>query len=66
MGIARWLQDYLIKIAKNRGVRGFVARLLQENQAAFHLLHEHRYSVTSRVEEGGVYNLSFKFEDAES
>ncbi len=66
MGIGTWLQDYLIKIARNRGVRGFTARFLKENRGAFHLLHKHGYTVASHVEEGGVYTLSFRFEDAES
>jgi acyl-CoA hydrolase/GNAT superfamily N-acetyltransferase len=64
MGIGSWLQEYLVKIARSRGVRGFTARFLAENKGVYQLLHKHGYPVASHMEEGGIYVLSYEFKSA--
>jgi len=60
-GIGTWLQNYLIEIAKDRGIVGFKARVLPGNTRVFHLAHKSGFTVQTTLDEDGIYVLSYKF-----
>jgi acyl-CoA hydrolase/GNAT superfamily N-acetyltransferase len=60
-GIGTWLQEYLIEIAKSRGIAGFTARVLPENAPVLHLVHRSGLTIESTLGEDGMYVLSYRF-----
>jgi len=60
-GLGSALLEYLVKVAKIKGVKGFVGYVLDSNTRAYRLLHKMGYKVESKWEDS-VYTLSIKFE----
>ncbi len=60
-GIGTWLQNYLIEIAKRRGIAALKARTLADNTAVLRLVHKAGVTIESTPEEGGLYLLTYKF-----
>ena len=61
-GVGTFLLNYLISIAKRRGIAGFNAIVLVENRKMMHLLQKAGYKLKTRFEEG-AYEVEFKFDD---
>lgn len=59
-GIGDWLHQYMVRIAKVRGITGFKAQVLQDNRHVLHLAHKSGLTIESTLEDG-VYTLSYKF-----
>lgn len=59
-GIGTWLHDYMARIAKSRGVKGFRADVLPENTHVLRLAHRSGLTIESKLEDG-VYKLSYTF-----
>ncbi|MEO0108474.1 MAG: GNAT family N-acetyltransferase [candidate division WOR-3 bacterium] len=60
-GVGSVLLGYLIKIAKIKGVRGFVGYVLDSNTRMYRLIHKMGYRVESKWEDS-VYTLTFRFD----
>jgi GNAT superfamily N-acetyltransferase len=60
-GVGSVLLEYLVKVARIKGVKGFVGYVLDSNTRAYRLLHKMGYKVESKWEDS-VYTLSIKFE----
>ena len=54
--------NYIISIAKRRGIAGFTALVLVENRKMMHLLQKLQYKLKTRFEEG-AYEVEFKFDE---
>ncbi len=61
-GIGTFLLQYLIEIAKKRGIKGFKAEILTENMVMLHVIHKCGYPVQSKLE-GDSYSISIIFND---
>ena len=61
-GIGKILLEYLVQIAKEKGLTGFTAEVLLENKNMLQAIHNSSYKITSKFEDG-VYHISFPFED---
>jgi acyl-CoA hydrolase/GNAT superfamily N-acetyltransferase len=61
IGIATFLYSMLIRLAKERGLKGFAADVLFENQAMMKVFHKGELPVRAHLE-GGVYHLTMPFE----
>ncbi|RKY26099.1 MAG: acetyl-CoA hydrolase, partial [Planctomycetota bacterium] len=61
-GIGTYMLHRLIKIARDKNVKGFIAEVLFGNQAMLRVFHKCGYVIKSRVEDG-VYHLSFTFDE---
>ncbi len=59
-GIGAWLQDYLIEIAKNRGIVALKARVLADNTAVLRLVHKAGVTIESTPQAGGFCLLTYK------
>jgi len=60
-GIATYLYGMLIRLAKERGLKGFTADVLFDNQAMMKVFHKGEVPVHAHLE-GGVYHLTIPFE----
>ena len=60
-GIGTFLFQYLIDIAKKRGIRGFKAEILAENTIMLHVIHKCGYPVQSKLEDDS-YAISIIFD----
>jgi len=60
-GIGTFLFQYLIDIAKKRGIRGFKAEILAENTIMLHVIHKCGYPVQSKLEDNS-YAISIIFD----
>ncbi len=60
-GIGTFLFQYLIEIAKKRGIRGFKAEILAENTIMLHVIHKCGYPVQSKLEDDS-YAISIIFD----
>jgi acyl-CoA hydrolase/GNAT superfamily N-acetyltransferase len=60
-GIGTFLLQYLIEIAKKRGIKGFKAEILSENMVMLHVIHKCGYPVQSKLEEDS-YVISIIFD----
>lgn len=60
-GVGTVLLQYLIKVAKMKGIRGFVGYVLDSNTRMYRLAHKLGYKVESKWEDS-VYTLTFKFD----
>jgi acyl-CoA hydrolase/L-amino acid N-acyltransferase YncA len=58
-GIGTWLQNYLIEIARSRGIVALKARTLADNTAVLRLVHKAGVTIESTPEEGGLYLLTY-------
>jgi acyl-CoA hydrolase/GNAT superfamily N-acetyltransferase len=61
-GIGTFLLQYLIEIAKKRGIKGFKAEILTENMVMLHVIHKCGYPVQSKLEDDS-YSISIIFND---
>ncbi len=61
-GIGSFLLDYLIEIAKERGLKGFSADVLVSNQPMLKMFNRVPYVVQKSVSEG-VYSVRFRFDE---
>ncbi|KPJ58553.1 MAG: hypothetical protein AMJ42_03075 [Deltaproteobacteria bacterium DG_8] len=61
-GIGTFLLQYLILIAKNRGISGFKAEVLVENKIMMHVIHKCGYPVQSKLKED-CYSICIKFNE---
>ncbi len=59
-GLGTLLLQKLIRIAKDRGLRGFTASVLADNRGMLHVFHRAGLQLQSRLEEG-VYELTMNF-----
>ena len=59
-GIGTFLLQYLIEIAKKRGIKGFKAEILTENMVMLHVIHKCGYPVQSKLEDDS-YSISIIF-----
>jgi acyl-CoA hydrolase/GNAT superfamily N-acetyltransferase len=62
-GLGTYLFNYLVRIARQRGVEGFTAEVLSENRAMLHIVQKSGYVMATRFEDG-VYLLDIRFEQA--
>jgi RimJ/RimL family protein N-acetyltransferase len=62
LGIAGYMYKTLIRLARERGIKGFTADVLASNKAMFKVFEKGGYTVNVRFEEG-VYSLKIPFED---
>jgi acyl-CoA hydrolase/GNAT superfamily N-acetyltransferase len=60
-GIATYLYGMLIRLAKERGLKGFAADVLFDNQAMMKVFHKGELPVRAQIE-SGVYHLTIPFE----
>ena len=61
IGIATHLYGMLIRLAKERGLKGFTADVLFDNQAMMKVFHKGELPVRAQIE-SGVYHLTIPFE----
>lgn len=54
-GIGTFLLDYLIRIARQRGVKAFTAEVLPQNTVMLHLFHKTGLRVETKMEEGSYF-----------
>ncbi|MFP4037520.1 MAG: GNAT family N-acetyltransferase [Desulfobacteraceae bacterium] len=64
-GIATFVFHYLIKTAKERGIKGFTADVLASNKAMLKVFEKSSYPVKAVVE-SGVYELTIPFDHESS
>jgi GNAT superfamily N-acetyltransferase len=60
-GIATYLYGMLIRLARERGLKGFTADVLFDNQAMMKVFHKGELPVRAQIE-SGVYHLTIPFE----
>lgn len=60
IGIASFLYDMLIRLAKERGLKGFKAEVMQDNKGMIEVFEKGGQTVNSRLQDG-VYWLSIPF-----
>ncbi|QTA82467.1 Acetyltransferase, GNAT-family [Desulfonema limicola] len=65
LGIATWLYNMLIKLAKERGIRGLTASVLSSNRKMLKVFEKGGYPVKAELNEG-VYELTIPFTDLQS
>jgi RimJ/RimL family protein N-acetyltransferase len=61
LGIASYMYHMLIQLAKDRGLKGFVAEILEHNKAMLRVIEKGELKVFSRLEDG-VFKLAIPFE----
>jgi len=64
MGLAQYLYQMLIRLAKERGLKGFTAEVLQENKSMIKVFEKGGLPVEALLKDG-VYNLRIPFHRAE-
>lgn len=62
LGIAPYMYHMLIQLAKDRGLKGFVAEILEHNKAMLRVIEKGELKVFSRLEDG-VFKLAIPFEE---
>ncbi len=63
-GMGTYLLDYITTIAKKRGVKRFLAKVLPQNKPMLAVFHNSGYSVNTEFD-GEVYNISYDLTDKE-
>jgi len=61
IGIATYLYEMLIRLAKERGLKGFTAEVLQANKGMMKVFESGHLSINARVQ-GGLYKLTIPFD----
>ena len=61
LGVATYLYEMLIRLAKERGLKGFTAEVLQTNTAMMKVFEKGHLPITSRLKDG-VYRLRISFD----
>ena len=62
LGIAPFLYDLLIRLARERGLRGFKAEVLQENKGMLKVFEKGGLPMEAKLKDG-IYNLKMPFND---
>ena len=62
-GIGTALLKTLIEAAKARGIQGFVADVMADNQPMLRVFHNAPLAIESRLEDG-IFSLTMRFEDS--
>ena len=62
MGIASFLYKMLIRLAKERGIKGFAAEVLASNRGMMKVFHKGDVPVKAHLE-SGVYHLEIPFDE---
>ncbi|MGB4111162.1 MAG: GNAT family N-acetyltransferase, partial [Desulfomonilia bacterium] len=62
IGIATFLYELLIFLAKERGLHGFIADVLATNKAMIKVFEKGKYPVQASLSQG-AYELTINFED---
>jgi GNAT superfamily N-acetyltransferase len=63
-GLGTTLMHHVIEIARENGVTGFIAEVLEENRAMRHVFHKSGLEIQSQLH-GGVYNLTMDLSPVE-
>jgi RimJ/RimL family protein N-acetyltransferase len=63
-GMGTFLLDYITKIAKQRGVRRFCAKVLPVNKPMLAVFHNSGYKVNTEFD-GEVYGITYDLDDQE-
>jgi RimJ/RimL family protein N-acetyltransferase len=61
-GMGTYLLDYVTKVAKQRGVKKFYAKVLPGNKPMLAIFHNSGYTVNTSFD-GEVYNISYDLVD---
>ena len=65
-GLGDFLFNYLVRIARQRGIEGFTAEVLSENRAMISIIKKSGFQMTMRYEEGlTLFNVKFTRADDE-
>jgi len=64
-GIGTFLLQYLIRIAKERNIRGFTADVLSRNKAMMQVFSKSGYPMTTHLDTG-VYELKIDFQSPQT
>jgi GNAT superfamily N-acetyltransferase len=60
-GVGTVLLEYLIRIARKKGVKGFTGYIMDSNTRMYRLIHKLGYKIESKWEDS-VYTLSFRLD----
>ena len=58
-GMGTFLLDYISKVARQRGVKKFVAKVLPNNKAMLNVFYNSGYKVNTKFD-GEVYNIDYE------
>jgi acyl-CoA hydrolase len=61
LGIASYLYEMLIRLAKERGLKGFIAQVLQTNKGMMKVFEKGHLPITARLKDG-LYRLKIPFD----
>jgi len=61
-GIGTHLLRFLIRVARERGIRGFKATVLLANRAMMSIFQKSGYGLQTELEDGEI-SLSFRFDE---
>ncbi len=62
LGIAQYLYDLLIRLAKERGLDGFTAEVLQENKGMLKVFEKGELPMEALLKDG-IYKLKMPFNE---
>jgi GNAT superfamily N-acetyltransferase len=62
LGIATYLYEMLIRLAKERGLKGFIAEVLQTNKAMMKAFEKGHLPITARLKDG-LYRIKIPFDN---
>jgi GNAT superfamily N-acetyltransferase len=62
LGIASYLFDQLIRVAREQGIEGFTADVIADNKAMLKVFEKAHFSIQA-VLEYGIYNLTIPFSE---
>jgi GNAT superfamily N-acetyltransferase len=65
LGIGTYLYLMLVRLAKERGLKGFTAEVLETNSGMIKVFEKGRLPMNARVQDG-IYQLKITFEDTPS
>ena len=65
LGIATYLYEMLIRLAKERGLKGFTAEVLQANKEMMKVFEKGHLPINARVQ-NGIYQLTIPFDTKNS
>ena len=61
IGIASYLYEMLIRLARERGLKGFTAEVMQDNKGMMKVFEKGHLPISTRLQDG-VYSLNIDFE----
>ena len=63
LGLGTYLYLMLVRLAKERGLKGFTAEILETNTGMIKVFEKGRLPMDARVQEG-IYRLTITFKDS--